>query len=365
MFSPVWFLPLVILITLPSQLFGAHLDLNGPANQLYDKNNAFLNAPIVRGDFLQNQTVRYTRIDSKFWDKKIEYSLQQLRNPSTPVTAIYRYKISKWVPSLLLRAQEESNDFWESPWGEINSERDTAAEEVEVLSILKNSQSCTFNTFLKFDIYPIYAKESYLDYFLASYSLNTQEINLLKLPLPLQNEIYHYSIFYAPFLGTYQSVVRYVYTDNFRDIQTGDKLIRIPQKLIAWEIQPVGDFSTLPGRGNIYQKNKEKEHRDAVNHELYANNGYVILEPLVLDGIPQGEHQECSLDGSNCQARTSNNHETLLNGNFYLRPDVDFGEDFVWERQLMMEHIINSIVTGIRKAIMDAANGKILIEGCR
>lgn len=326
---------------------------------LYNKNLTYLNELTLRSSFLESHKVTYTRKTYLgFSSEEKSFNLANFRNYSDPAIAIVRFPESKWEPSLLERAQEESKesekDPWESEepdWGEIDPEVDTAVEEIEVLSLIPQGVECIFNSFLQFDIYPHFVSNFITSFFIYSYALNETEIELLSLPKLPEGDLYHYNVFHAPFLGDFQMVIRYVPETIEQVIKQSDKLIKYNEKRVSWELIPLEDFEPLPGRGSEAEKSEERETRGAITDEMYVNNGYMIISPLILDEVPQGKHEVCNLDGKNCVATTPENEETVANGIFYLRPEDDYGTSMIWERQVMMETVIEAIVNGLSGAI--------------
>lgn len=346
------------------------VNANNPSYQ-----QAFLNEPFLLPQFIDHEKVTYQRYTyDPFNDplnatkEEVSLSISQVKAPYNRI-AINRFDKSRWIPALLDEAKKD-------PWSYIPDETfDDGVDEVELLGIINASPTCVYNAFKQFDIYSIYVKD---DYFLYSYELNNNEQELLKLKPAESNEIYHYTIFNpSPFIGTYQSVVKYSVLSSFRtqDNKSNGTYFKIPQTVIAWDKVMLSDFSLLPGRGNFQSKNEEKNSRKDSNGEMFANSGYMVFEPLILNGLPQGEYELCITENNVCSKRKNDKSETLLHGIFYLKPDAPLG-DYPYIRQNIMDSILTSIVDGLRASISDAIKEvkirtidgvikPLIIEGCK
>lgn len=348
----------------------AIVNANNPSYQ-----QPFLNESILLPQFIDHEKVTYQRYTyDPFNDplnatkEEVSLSIYQIRAPYNRI-AINRFDKSHWIPALLEEAKKD-------PWSDITDDTfDDGVDEVEVLGIINSSPTCVYNAFKQFDLYSIYVKD---DYFLYSYELNNNEQELLKLKPAESNEIYHYTIFNpSPFIGEYQSVVKYTVLSSFRthDNKSNGTYFKIPQTVIAWDKVMLSDFSQLPGRGSYQSKANERQHREDSDAEMYANSGYMVFEPLILNGFPQGEYELCSTENNACSKLKNDKSETLLHGIFYLKPDVPMG-DYPYIRQNIMNSILTSIVDGLRASISDAIKGvkirtidgvikPLIIEGCK
>lgn len=334
-------------------------------------NQAFLNKPLLYPQILEKGEINYFRyvydpIANPFESEKREFTatLSQLRHPQNAVV-MNRFDNPFWIPELLEKAKND-------PWTSIDEVYDFAVDEVELIGVLNANTTCVLNAFKKFDVYSMYVGDGY---FIYSYELSPEEANILKLPPAKSNELYHYNIFYpSSFVGAYQSVVKYQIGRSHYEIAKNASLIKVPQLVIAWELIPVDNLKLLPGRGDKASRNEEREWRKEIESQMFANSGYVVFEPLVINEEPYGEYEECTQSDKQCEKRHGAKEETLAHGIFYLKPDLPLG-DYPFIRQNLMEAIMSSIISGLRTSITDAKNGRVIrtidgtlqplkIEGC-
>lgn len=327
--------------------------------------NLFLNKPILYPQIMENGKANYFRYIYDPLSNPLEarkrlftIALEELRYPNNLV-AMNRFDKSYWLPHLLEKAKMD-------PWSQIDDEiYDSDVDEVELIGVINASITCVLNAFKKFDVYSSYIRD---EYFIYSYELNNNEKELLKLKPTEDNELYHYSIFYpSSLIGAYQSVVKYQIERSNYKIKGESSTIKVPQISIAWELIPIESFSSLPGRGNKKSIDAERAWRDQIDREMFANSGYMIFEPLLLNHEPQGEYEECSNNNNNnniCVQLNAKKKETLAHGSFYFKPDMPLG-DYPFIRQNIMDSIMNAIFSGLRDVIEDAKTEKIIkIEGC-
>ena len=320
-------------------------------------NQSFLNKPLLYPQIMEKGRADYYRyvynpiinpLESE--KQKFTVTLSQLRHPYNSI-AMNRFDQSLWVPELLEKAKND-------PWTDIDDEvYDFDVDEVELISVIRASTTCVFNAFKKFDIYATYVKDGY---FIYSYELSEEEVNALKLQPAENNELYHYNIFYpSSLIGTYQSIIKYQMGSSHYEIVKDSSIIRVPQLTIAWKLLPVENLSSLPGRGDKISKSEERAWREEISGEMSANSGYVVFEPLVLNGELYGEYEECSMSDNKCEKKQGAKAETLAHGIFYLKPDIPLGE-YPFVRQNIMDSIMNALISGFRASIADATKGKII-----